>query len=520
MERFSQQYIQRLRKRVNALSAVVVILLMIAPSMAQAATTLLVNNESFQTIDAGDGSSNRELRFGSSSLWLQYSVSNSRFEISRSLQVGGTLTATGAVIAKSYLSGAALTVNGAASIYSTLTASGTIATKQNLTINSDADANDATLTFGNTSGSQTLKFLNTVQKFQFSKGISVVGNISGSSLTIDGNASITGALLVRGNIKGRSNISGSTLNIDGAANFYNVITSSGSITTKQNLTINGDADSNDAVLTFGNTSGNQNVTFGNTSQKFRFSRGVNVVGAISGSSLTVDGNASITGALLVKGNIKGKANISGSTLNVDGNVNLHGVNYNFSTTQGGSNTFLRNDGAGNLTWTSVSIGNSSGAIMTLHPEYEGATYFSSGSTIIGQLTSNFDSTNFQNYYRWTSSKGVLHDEWIAVRFRIPKNFVGWDSAAPIQFRYRTGVSSNANNYLNIKMLDSTNTAVTLTNGSLLSNTSWTKANILGPQSAGTFTAGSGATVYVKFATDNTGFADAGDLQLNIRTSTP
>jgi hypothetical protein len=70
---------------------------------------LLVNTESFDQIDQGDSTSDRELRFGSSSVKLVYSVTNARFEFSSSIRVTGDVRATGT------LSGAMLHITGTGS---------------------------------------------------------------------------------------------------------------------------------------------------------------------------------------------------------------------------------------------------------------------------------------------------------------------------------------------------------------------------------------------------------------------
>ena len=395
------------------------------PGVAYAATTLLVNTESFSQIDPGDGTTDIESRFGTSS--------------------------------------------------------------------------------------KTLKFLFALQKFRFSHSLSVIGNISGSTLRVDGNSDLWGTLgvsgatilkstlqvnstaLISGNTKVRANLSGSTLRVDGAAEFDNIVTASGSIKTESGITINSDSDTNDAKLVFGNNTADQTLKFMNTAQRFEFSKDLKVNGSISGKSLVVDGN-----------------------------VTLHGVQYNFSTSQGGSNTFLKNDGAGNLTWATTSVGNGSGEIMSLHPEYPNAIYFSSGSTTayVGQLSQSGGTTALDNSYVWTTTKATLQQYWISVRFRVPDNFSSWDPIKPIELRYKTGVSTAANNHVTIRMKDTAGADRPLTGGAALANTSWTTANVTGPEAGGTWAAKGYATIYIKVAADNTGNAAVGFLNLNYETTTP
>ena len=602
--------------RILGVTLVAVLTLGVLPESASALSswspTLLVNTESFQTIDSGDGTTNIELRFGGTSNVLRY-LTTGKFQFTKSLSVlgglsgsyltidgqanfSGAVTGKSSITAKGALSGALLRISGPADVHGALAASGAVRTDSNLTINDDGDSNDAILTFGNTSGNQTVKFLNTLQKFEFSKGINVLGTISGSKLSIDGNATISGSLLVKNNIaakgtvsgstingfglgscngatqklvfnnatgkfecatdqntptpawsntgslqtafdnryvnqsgdtmtgalKVRANLSGSTLRVDGNADVHGAFAASGSVRTDSNLTINDDAGAVDAVLTFGNASGNQAITFLNTNQIFQFSKGIKVLGTISGSALRVDGNATIGGPLTVTGSIKTKGNLSGSTLTVDGGITLHGVSYNAPSAQGASNTFLRNDGAGNLTWQIVSTPNGSGGILSFHPEYPNAIYFSSGSTYVGQLTMSGGTTALDNSYVWTSSKGALNDYWISVRVRLPDNFSSWDGVKPIELRYKTGVASAANNVIKVLMRDTGGAYVALSNGESLANTSWTTAKITGPEGAGTWTPKGYFTVYVKLSANNTAGANAAAsyLNFNFETTTP
>ncbi len=73
------------------------------------------------------------------------------------------------------------------------------------------------LQFG--ASTSTLKLL-TTNTFQFNKSLSVVGGISGSYLTIDQQANISGALLVKNSITSRSTISGANLTFMGATSSY------------------------------------------------------------------------------------------------------------------------------------------------------------------------------------------------------------------------------------------------------------------------------------------------------------
>jgi hypothetical protein len=87
----------------------------------------------------------------------------------------------------------ALTISNAAG----LNASGAILTNGNATLNSDNGAADATLTFGNATLAQTIKYSHANQRFEFSKDIRVTGSItavgalSGTTLNVSGIAGNT-----------------------------------------------------------------------------------------------------------------------------------------------------------------------------------------------------------------------------------------------------------------------------------------------------------------------------------------
>jgi cytoskeletal protein CcmA (bactofilin family) len=521
------------------------------PYVAYAASTwnptLLVNTESFQTVDEGDGSTNIQIRFGQTlQETITYDRANARFLFSRGIRVNGNIIGTGSltitrhmsggslhvngsttlgnnlsvtgsikattsITAKSFLSGATLRVSGPADVHGALAASGSVRTDGDLTINDDAGATDAVLTFGNATTNQTLKYLNTAQKFQFSKSISVIGTISGSSLNVDRNATIGGSLTATGMIRTMGTLSGNALTVN------------------RNATIGGSLTATGMVRTLGTLSGNaltvnRNATIGGSLTATGMIR---TMGTLSGNALTINRNATVGGTLTATGSIRTKGNLSGSTLTVDGAFNWHGQSYVGPTSQG-ANTFLKTDGAGNLTWSAAAVGNGSGNIISLHPQYANAVYFASGSTAVGQLTQSGGQAGLENIYRWTSSKTTKNDYWIAVRVRVPDNFSSWDAVKPIEFRYRTGsgqtFAQGQGAYLSVKMLDTSNTPVTLTGGANLANTAYTTANITGPQSAGTFTPKSYFTILIKMAASTTPngnwFAEAGFLNLNYETTTP
>jgi len=181
-----------------------------------------------------------------------------------------------------------------------------------------------------------------------------------------------------------------------------------------------------------------------------------------------------------------------------------GITFNYDDT---NNTFT------------INTGFSSGAQVSLSPEYAGAVYYGDGTNNVGQMALSYDSSAKENYYKWNSTASALQDYTIAVRVKVPDEFTHWDGTAPIQFRYRTNAASSADNQMDVTMLDTAGSAVSLTGGADLANTSWTTATITGPESTGTYTPGSYVTILIAMQarTTNTGEAHAGYLNLNWTT---
>lgn len=115
---------------------------------------------------------------------------------------GGTMT--GNLIVRAAVSGTTLRIGaGGGDVHGPFSVSGALRTDGDLSINDDRSAGDATLTFGNATANQTLKYLNgTAQKFQFSRNVSVLGSVSGAVLRADNELQSSGSLLVEGTMSG------------------------------------------------------------------------------------------------------------------------------------------------------------------------------------------------------------------------------------------------------------------------------------------------------------------------------
>lgn len=615
------------RRHVAGLSALAVVLTAVLPGTALAASswnpTLLVNTESFQTVDEGDGTTSIEIRFGQSlNEKIFYDRTNSRFVFSRSLKVNGTLTTTGAAIigvgatSATPDAGVTLEVLGTASgmnlfigksmtgthIYAAQTFAGAgltsctgannkltwnAATKQ-FACETDQQGTGSLFSTGSLTTAFDNRYVN-VSGDTMTGSLKVRANLSGSSLTVDGNAAVYGAVAASGSVttKADINLNSDNGNVDAIVTFGNDggaetirfnntsnnfalsddidvtgnVDATGTVSGDGNFTINEDQTAADTVLTFGSDTLNETLTFMNTEDRFQFSDDVFVTGNISGSgTLTVDGNAATKANLTINsdnggadailtfgndggaetfrfndttnnftvsddidvtGGVRASGNLSGSTLTVDGNVTLRGQTYILPTAQGAAGSVLKNNGAGTLTW-STSLNNSSGGVMTLQPEYDGATYYQSGSTAVGTLTQSYDATNTENYYSWTTTRGTIQDYWVSARVQVPGNFQRFESASGMILRLRTTSTSAANNHVTIRVLDTAGATVALTNNAALRSTTaatWRTLTVSGLTS-GTYTPGGYITILVKVAAVTANTTDLGSIKLNWVTTTP
>ncbi len=271
----------RIRPSVIAWTVIMTLLVSFFPvphaiAVSSWSPTLLVNTEAFNTIDAGDGSSNVEFRFGNNvNRRIYWDVTAARFVMTQPVLIQGNVTATGSLSVKKTLSGAALRVDKNADIWGTLGVSGsTVFNKVNYLWPTAASASGKVLKVDPASG-------------QLSWSADQTGGGGGIAQT-DADARYV-------------NQSGDTMT--GALSISNSagLNASGTLLTNSDATINSDRGAADAVLTFGNATANQTLKFLNTNQRFQFSKGLSVQGNLSGTTLRVDGNADVWGNIAVSG---------------------------------------------------------------------------------------------------------------------------------------------------------------------------------------------------------------------------
>ncbi|MBU0460931.1 hypothetical protein KJ657_00010 [Patescibacteria group bacterium] len=102
--------------------------------------------------------------------------------------------------------------------------------------------------------------------------------------------------------------------------------------------------------------------------------------------------------------------------------------------------------------------------MTFYPEYPDATIYPDGTNNRGTLESFYDATEETGYYNWVSDQVVTQDIDIRFQFPLPTDF---SATGDFTFRYRTGSAVEADNDVEVRLYnltDTTECANDLTNG--------------------------------------------------------
>lgn len=620
----------------KVVTAVLLALFLVQPLTAIASSwspTLLVNTESFQTIDDGDGTTNIQLKFGTTGKILQWNTTETTLQFNGNAEIQGTASGRTVHAQDQLQSSGSLAIEGAAAFGSTLKLNNIVytfpygdGTSSGKVLKTDGAGNLVWSTDLNT-GSQ-----NVFQTFAVSGQSNVDADSSTDTVTIAAGSNVTittnattdtitiaatdtnttyaasqGLTLASGFFRLNAALTGTSLEVIGTASGREIhaqdtLTSSGTLIVEGNSYLHGTLSGN-TIEGFNLTTcsaANSKLLWNSTTKTFSCGTDVDTDTTYSAAQgLTLASgffktNAALTGTSLeIIGTASGRelhaqdALTSSGVLSIEGGVSFGGVAScaNLKTSATGvlscnttdyvetteidteseletiltdvSNVLTNNDnsdslteGSTNLYFTNervddrvgallqagtgvslsyndtantltVSVAQGSGGTVYLNPNYNGAVFYGSGSNNIGQLALAYDTTNKENYYKWTSTKSTLQNYVIAVRVKIPENFAHW-KATPISFRYRTNTSSSADNKLSLSFFDTAGTEVTLTGGSNLANTSWTTASVTGPNSTGTYTPGSYVTILVRtFATTtNSGEAHVGYINLNWVTNRP
>ncbi|MCB9808536.1 hypothetical protein H6770_04780 [Candidatus Peribacteria bacterium] len=539
---------QRLLRNTAAL-----LIVFLVPSIALASSwspTLLVNTEAFQSIDDGDGASDIELRFGTTGKELRWNVTTSQFEFDGSVEVQGTasgkvvhaqdlLTSSGGLVVEDdAVFGSGIVLNGVKYIFpfSDASASGKVLSSDgagNLTWTAAGSTPNVFQTISVSGQSDVVSDQESdTLTFVAGSNVTITTNAGSDTITIastDTSQATTFTLSADGG-SDQTISHGNTLEIAGGSSITTTASATDTVTVditddSVNFTELADSLSVDANTTV--SLGSNNFTF-DASSTGQFE----ILGTGSGrifhaqDELRSSGTLVIDGAATFNGTLSFSSITSCGLLTTDSNGQLACDSEGFdesvddrvaSLLQSGSGIVITYDDTnGSIT---INQGTNSGSQVSLSPEYAGAVYYGDGSNNVGQMVLAYDATNKENYYQWTSTQSSLQDYNIAVRVKVPDDFSHWDGTAPIQFRYRSNAASTSDNQIDVTMLDTAGSAVSLTGGADLANTSWTTATITGPEASGTYTPGSYITIILSMQarTTNSGEAHAGYLNINWST---
>lgn len=290
-------------------------------------------------------------------------------------------------------------------------------------------------------------------------------------------------------------VSEGTFDIQKGLEVWGTLTVSGSLLVTENIIASGSLKVNadetgDGTISFGVSGGDETFSWNNTTALFELSDDLSVTGGIEATQT-----------------------ITGSKLDItSGTVRINGVAYEFTNTQASGTQYLKNDGSGNLTWSSVDTSNAvtayytkSGTVTTLNAEYAGAVYTQTGSAYVGQLALKHDASNARNYYQWTSTQGTDQTYEIVAQYRLPDDFGGFDSTA-LRLLHKSDANS-AISYVRANC-DGSNVSMTL-NG----DSSW-QADTITDMSAASCSRGDLLTVRIAVTSANNGVAQVGELTID------
>lgn len=147
-----------------------------------------------------------------------------------------------------------------------------------------------------------------------------------------------------------------------------------------------------------------------------------------------------------------------STANTEG-ASLVGV-------EDSGGNYTATDVEGVLTEIAGQIGSNAANIEDLifYPEYPDTTVYADGTNNRGTLESFYDATEEMSYYNWISGNATTQDIDLRFQFTLPNDFA---STGNFTYRYRTGTVTEADNDVEVRLYNVTDTqecANDLTNG--------------------------------------------------------
>ncbi|HUY53090.1 MAG TPA: hypothetical protein VMV24_00745 [Candidatus Dormibacteraeota bacterium] len=160
--------------------------------------------------------------------------------------------------------------------------------------------------------------------------------------------------------------------------------------------------------------------------------------------------------------------------------------------------------------------------ITLRPEYGGAVLSNNvwnSLSDIGTMVAGFDTTQYENYYQWTTLQSTNQAYDVAVSIPIPTDFSAWSSTTPITVDVKT--SDITNGIVNAKLYDTNKTIETSWNTcSLTPGSANTWTTITGCSVSGTYsnTGTKYMTLIIQMQAPNGGTTELGNINLSYLSS--
>ena len=384
-----------------------------------------------------------------------------------------------------------------------------------MTIAPGDGAEDVQLQFGTDAAGRILMYNFANDRFEFGNDLYVNGGLevqndidqNGNTLTLDANNAGAGADVF---VVAEQGADGDgILRYNAATDQWEISNDGGlyySVITSDDITNLDGVDSNSFTLDQDDTTGDVTLQFGATlAESLKWDEANNRF--VLSDDLFIDGSLTLNGIL-------------DFDQNQAVNMVLHQGAGSFPAGPIEGQTYYRTDFDAMYIYDGaqwVAMADAPGALsIFLAPQYPNTTYHNDGSNNVGRLAYDFDATNVENYYRWTTTKAAMQDYDVKVRIQVPLDFSSWDTT-PIEFKYRTNTTNAAGNVIDLSMQDTADAAVTMTNNTGLVSAvagQWVESTNMTIGGAPTFTPGDWLTVTIKLATTQPNWADVGSLVLN------
>jgi len=103
--------------------------------------------------------------------------------------------------------------------------------------------------------------------------------------------------------------------------------------------------------------------------------------------------------------------------------------------------------------TAVGTASTNNEVLSFYPEYPDTVVFQDGTNNRGRLEADYDDTNDEHLYKWTTRRNTAQDIDLRFRFSLPADFADVND---FTYKYRTGNTTEADNDVEIGLYNATN----------------------------------------------------------------